>query len=133
MAKNEIILLVKEEGSGWYGVFRFLFSVISGLIGAFLAFHYSKDLPMPAAIAAIGFIVGLLVAPVVLWLLKIALKVVLWLLKMALKVVLWPLKMTLEMALEMAFKIALIIGIIVAIIYYSRGSDIKQFLDLFTG
>jgi uncharacterized membrane protein YeaQ/YmgE (transglycosylase-associated protein family) len=121
MAKNEIILLVKEEGSGWYGVFRFFFSVIFGLIGAYLAFNYSEYLPIQdAEIAApIGFIVGFLVAPVVLWLIKMALKVVLWLLKMAL-----------EMALEMVFKMALFIGIIVAIIYYFQ-DDIKPFLDYF--
>jgi hypothetical protein len=69
MAKDEI-QLVKEEGSGWYGVFRFFFSVIFGLIGAFLVLKYVPNAEFIGA--SIGFIVGLLVAQVVLWLLKMA-------------------------------------------------------------
>jgi hypothetical protein len=69
MAKEEI-QLVKEEGSGWYGVFRFVFSVIFGFLGAFLALKYVPDAEFIGA--SIGFIVGLLVAQVVLWLLKMA-------------------------------------------------------------
>ena len=69
MAKEEI-QLVKEEGSGWYGVFRFVFSVIFGLIGAFLVFKYVPNAEFIGA--SIGFIVGLLIAQVVLWLLKMA-------------------------------------------------------------
>jgi len=69
MAKDEI-QLVKEDGSGWYGVFRFVFSVIFGFIGAFLVFKYIPNTEIIGA--SIGFIVGLLVAQVVLWLLKMA-------------------------------------------------------------
>ncbi len=70
MAKKEEIQLVKEDGSGWYGVFRFLFSVIFGLIGVFLALKYVPNAEFLEA--SIGFIVGLLIAQVVLWLLKMA-------------------------------------------------------------
>jgi len=67
MAKEEI-QLVKEEGSGWYGVFRFVFSVIFGFIGFFFVLKYMPDTEFIGA--SIGFIVGLLVAQVALWLLK---------------------------------------------------------------
>jgi uncharacterized BrkB/YihY/UPF0761 family membrane protein len=69
MAKDEIHL-VKEEGSGWYGVFRFVFSVIFGFMGIFLVFKYVPNVEFIGV--SIGFIVGLLVAQVVLWLLKMA-------------------------------------------------------------
>jgi len=67
MAKEEI-QLVKEEGSGWYGVFRFVFSVIFGFIGFFFVLKYMPDTEFIGAL--VGFIVGLLVAQVALWLLK---------------------------------------------------------------
>ncbi len=69
MAKDEI-QLVKKEGSGWYGVFRFVFSAIFGFIGFFFVLKYVPNTEFIGA--SIGFIVGLLVAQVVLWLLKIA-------------------------------------------------------------
>ncbi len=67
MAKEKIQLVKKEE-SKWYDLFKIVFSVILGLSGAFLVFKYLPDTEIIGMM--IGFIAGLLLAKLVLWLLK---------------------------------------------------------------